>query len=88
MGGSTLCESFAHVEHLYSTRETASKLAQKQMERQAYLGGKPVVLLRGDRHAGRFVSAVVEDPQFATAFHELVAIVVGQEALPVSRGSH
>ena len=42
----------------------------------------------GDGHARGLVPAVVQDPQLAAALHELVAVVVREEALPVSRCPH
>lgn len=53
-----------------------------------YLRRKAVVLVGGDRHARGLVSAVVQDPQLAAALHELVAVVVCEEALPVTRRPH
>lgn len=42
----------------------------------------------GERHAARLVPAVVEDPQLSAALHELVAVVVREEALAVPRRAH
>lgn len=52
-----------------------------------YLWRESIVLLGGYGHPGR-LAAVVQDPQLAAALHKLIAVIVREKALAVTRCPH
>lgn len=73
--------------HQHTTYEVIDGSRRRQEGGAIHLRSEPVVLLGGDGHPYFLPTTVVKHPQLPAALHELIAVVVGEEALPVARRS-